>query len=320
MTNVVLGIDIGGTNTVFGLVEKSGNILFKEEISTHGNKPAIHLINHMVESVNSFMKSTPQIELIGVGVGAPNGNHFTGLIQNPPNFNWGQVDIVSILSDKFSCKVKLTNDANAAALGEKRFGIAKDMMDFVMVTLGTGLGSGIISGGRIVYGDDGMAGELGHLSIDQNGRLCSCGLKGCLEMYVSAKGMKITVKGIKREFPDDPFLSSLNSDEIDGKMIDQAVDNGSQTAKLLYVLTADKLAFGLAQAASILNPEAFIFYGGYSQAGDRLLDPTRKLLDTYLMDNLKGKIKLLASGLPHGQAGILGSAFLIWDSEINFKN
>ena len=314
MKDIVLGIDIGGTNTVFGLVDKSGNIISQNKISTQGNEPPNTLINRIREKVDSLLNETPNLELLGVGVGAPNANHFTGIIQNPPNLSWGDVNIVSIISEKFLSNVKLTNDANAAALGEKHYGVAKDMNDFVLITLGTGLGSGIFSGGKILYGENSMAGELGHLSIDQNGRLCSCGLKGCLEMYVSAKGIKETVIDFKKQYPNDSFLSGLNSDELDGKMIDNAIDNGSEMAKRLYEFTAEKLAFALAQVASILNPEAFIFYGGYSQAGDRLLDPTRLMLDSFLMDNLKGKIKILESGLSMGQTGVLGAASLIWNS------
>ncbi len=315
MKLVVLGIDIGGTNTVYGLVEKSGNIVFRGQIPTFGHEPVENLVIRFWEKVDSFLEAHPECELSGIGAGAPNGNHFTGLIQNPPNLSWGDVDIVSILKEKFSCEIILTNDANAAALGEKNYGIAKDMSDFIMITLGTGLGSGIFSGDNILYGHDSMAGEMGHLSIDQNGRKCSCGLRGCLEMYVSAKGIKETVIELQKVNPGDDFLSSLEPDSIDGKMIDRAIDDGVESAISLYEFTADKLAYGLAQAATILSLEAFIFYGGYSQAGDRLLGPTRIALETYLMDNLKGKIKVLQSGLPPGQAGILGAASLIWSSD-----
>jgi glucokinase len=220
---------------------------------------------------------------------------------------------VTLLQEKFHCDVSLTNDANAAALGEKNYGIAYDMNDFVVITLGTGLGSGIFTGGLLLYGTNSLAGEMGHISIAQNGRACSCGLKGCLEMYVSAKGIKETVIEFQKVNPDDDFLSSLEPDFIDGKMIDCAIDDGIKSAISLYEFTADKLAYGIAQVATILSPEAFIIYGGYSQAGDRLLGPTRIALETYLMDNLKGKIKVLQSGLPTGQAGILGAASLLWE-------
>jgi glucokinase len=313
MKNVVLGIDIGGTNTVYGFVGQNGNIVHSEQIPTLGNKPVDNLITRLGEKLDSFLKDHSDFKLCGIGVGAPNGNHFTGIIQDPPNLSWGDVDIVTLLKEKFNCDVSLTNDANAAALGEKNYGVASDMNDFVVITLGTGLGSGIFTGGLLLYGTNSLAGEMGHLSIAKNGRACSCGLKGCLEMYVSAKGIKETVIELQKVKPDDDFLSSLEPDTIEGKMIDRAIDNGVESAISLYEFTADKLAYGMAQVATILSPEAFILYGGYSQAGDRLLGPTRIALETYLMDNLKGKIKVLQSGLPPGQAGILGAASLLWE-------
>ena len=313
MKKVVLGIDIGGTNTVYGFIGQDGNIFHSDEIPTHGNEPVDNFINRLGEKLDSFLTEHSDFKLCGIGVGAPNGNHFTGIIQDPPNLSWGDVDIVTLLKEKFNCDFSLTNDANAAALGERNCGIASDMNDFVVITLGTGLGSGIFTGGLLLYGTNSLAGEMGHISIAQNGRACSCGLKGCLEMYVSAKGIKETVIEFQKDNPSDDFLSSLEPELIDGKMIDCAIDDGIESAISLYEFTADKLAYGLAQVAAILSPEAFIIYGGYSQAGDRLLGPTRIALETYLMDNLKGKIKVLQSGLPAGQAGILGAASLLWE-------
>ena len=312
MVPVVLGIDIGGTNTVYGLIGEEGTIYHSAQILTHGDKNVTHLLNRLEKRVNNQLNNDDDYQLTGIGIGAPNGNHHSGIIQDPPNMKWGNVDIVTLLEDTFSCDVKLTNDANAAAIGEKQFGIAKKMNDFVLITLGTGLGSGIYSGGEIIYGHNSMAGEMGHISIDLNGRLCTCGLKGCLEMYVSKKGVEQTVSQFQESHPNDEFLKTLDPSNIDGRIIDQAVDNQIHTAIQIYEYTADKLAAGLALAAIILSPEAFIIYGGYSQAGDRLLEPTRKALDNYLMDNLKGKVKILQSGLPPEQAGILGAASLIW--------
>jgi glucokinase len=311
MKKVVLGLDIGGTNTAYGFVGQNGNIVHSDEIPTCGNKPVDSFINRLGEKIDSFFTDQSDLKLRGIGVGAPNGNFFTGIIQNPTNLSWGDIDIVTLLQKKFHCDVFLTNDANAAALGEKKYGIASEMNDFVVITLGTGMGSGIFSGGFLLYGTSGLAGEMGHLSIAKNGRACSCGLKGCLEMYVSAKGIKETVIEYQQVNPDDDFLSSLRPDSIDGKMIDCAIDDGIESAISIYEFTADKLAYGLAQVAAILSPEAFIISGGYSQAGDRLLGPTRIVLESYLMDNLKGKIKVLQSGLPTGQAGILGAASLL---------
>lgn len=311
MKKIVLGIDIGGTNTVCGLMDMSGEIFYKQQIPTESDKPLDYLINRIAETVTNIINNDPEQVLAGIGIGAPNGNHYNGHIENPPNLSWGKVDIALLFKEKFNCEVTLTNDANAAALGEKYFGLAKDMDDFITITLGTGLGSGIFSGGRILYGHHSLAGEIGHLSIDQDGRECPCGLKGCLEMYVSAKGITQTIKELLKASPDDNFLLSLNFDYIDGKMIDKAVDEGVESAISLYEFTAQKLAYGLAQAATILSPEAFIFYGGFSLAGDRLFNPTRKAFESYLMNNLKGRINILQSGLPPEEAGILGAVSLL---------
>ena len=213
---VVLGIDIGGTNTVYGLITKDGNVIHHESIPTNGSLPIADLLNRLNSKVNEALSSYPEIKkIIGVGIGAPNGNHFTGMIQNPPNLSWGNVDVNTLFSKTFECEVDLTNDANAAALGEKHFGIAKDMEDFVVITLGTGLGSGIFCGGRLLYGHDGFAGEMGHICIEVDGRLCNCGNKGCLEAYASAGGIKKTIKNLLLEYPDSEFLKSLDGDKVD---------------------------------------------------------------------------------------------------------
>ena len=248
----------------------------------------------------------------GIGIGAPNGNHYTGMIQDPPNLSWGNVDIVSIFAKNFDCEVALTNDANAAALGEKTFGIAKNMDDFIVVTLGTGLGSGIFSSGKLLYGHDGFAGEMGHISIDYNGRRCNCGNKGCLEAYASASGIKTTVSKMLTDDPDNKLLQSLSKEKIDGFLLDKAFDEGDKSAIQIYEYTGEKLGQGLALVSNLLSPEAFIFYGGFSNAGERILSPARKIMNQNLINASEGKVKLLQSGLPQGQAGILGAASLIW--------
>ena len=215
MIPVVLGIDIGGTNTVYGLIGEEGKIYHVDQILTRGHKGVTYLLSHLKKRVSDELKNHGEYQLKGIGIGAPNGNHYSGIIKDPPNLKWGNVDIVNLFQEIFSCDVKLTNDANAGAMGEKRYGIAKKMNDFVFITLGTGLGSGIYSGGQIIYGHDSMAGEIGHISIDLNGRLCTCGLKGCLEMYVSKKGMEQTILKFQESHPNDEFLKTLN-DPCDG--------------------------------------------------------------------------------------------------------
>ena len=308
----VMGIDIGGTNTVFGFINNKGAIIESKQISTKGNSPVSDLVNRLEKYLNNFMKSNPQLKLIGIGVGAPNGNHFSGVIENPPNLKWGDVEIKSILEDKISCNVILTNDANAAALGEKYYGQAKNMNDFIMITLGTGLGSGIFSGGRLIYGNDGLAGEMGHIVVEMNGRKCNCGKQGCLEAYVSATGIKNTIHQMKKKYPGNDFLNSFQNNVPDGILIDRAYDDDDDIAKEIYEYTGMMLGKGLALAANLFSPEAFIFYGGYSNAGKRILDPAYIEMEKQILSNHKGKIKLLNSTLPEGQAGILGAASLIW--------
>ena len=310
--SVALGIDIGGTNTIYGFIDLNGSILFHEEIPTHGSMPIIDLVERINNKVETFLIENSNYELKGIGIGAPNGNHYTGLIQAPPNLSWGNVDIVSIFNKRFGCEAILTNDANAAALGEKSFGLAKDMDDFVVVTLGTGLGSGIFSGGKLLYGHDGFAGEMGHISIDYNGRLCNCGNHGCLESYASASGIKKTVEELLVKSPNDPILQSLVKEKIDGLILDKAFDSGNDTAIRIYNYTGEKLGQGLALVANLLSPEAFIFYGGFSNAGDRILRSARKEMNKNLINGSDPNIKLLQSGLPQGQAGILGAASLVW--------
>ena len=310
--SIALGIDIGGTNTIYGFIESGGTIIFHEEIPTHGSMPVMDLVDRIDQKANLFLSENIDYTLKGIGIGAPNGNHYTGMIQDPPNLSWGNVDIVSIFAKNFDCEVALTNDANAAALGEKTFGIAKNMDDFIVVTLGTGLGSGIFSSGKLLYGHDGFAGEMGHISINYNGRRCNCGNKGCLEAYASASGIKTTVGKMLTDDPDNKLLQSLSKEKIDGFLLDKAFDEGDKSAIQIYEYTGEKLGQGLALVSNLLSPEAFIFYGGFSNAGERILPPARKIMNQNLINASEGKVKLLQSGLPQGQAGILGAASLIW--------
>ena len=312
--NVVMGVDIGGTNTVYGFIDHNGKVIEFNQIPTNGISPPINLINTLELSLNRFKKLNPKLKLIGIGIGAPNGNHFSGVIENPPNLNWGDVDIKTILENRILCDVLLTNDANAAALGEKNYGLAKNMNDFIMITLGTGLGSGIFSGGRLIYGNDGLAGEMGHISIELNGRRCNCGKNGCLESYVSATGINITFEEMKKKYPEDKFFSMFKNKKLDGIYLDKAYDQNNDIAREIYKYTGNMLGKGLALVATLFSPEAFVFYGGYSNAGKRLLKPAYIEMEKNLLSTQKGKINLLNSKLPEGQAGILGAASLIWSN------
>jgi len=308
-----LGIDIGGTNTVFGLVDKKGKVIKKDSILT---MPKNHpkLLLESIFNIISFWEKELKIQKIikDIGVGVPNGNYFTGMVSKPPNLgkDWDELNLCALIKSYLDVPVAITNDANAAALGEKRYGVAKKMNNAVLITLGTGLGSGIIVNGNILYGHDGFAGELGHLIVEQDGRECGCGRLGCLEMYVSAKGLDSTVSEYKKKYPNNEFLDSLPDKGIDGKFLDQAFDNNEKIIIDIYKYTGNILGRGLAQVATILSPEAFIFYGGLSNAKHRILDFAEKSMNENLLSFQKGKIKILLSGLPDGEAGILGSSCL----------
>ena len=313
-----LGIDIGGTNTVFGLVDRNGNVLAKKSIFTMSQNPVQELLDRLFFDVSVLESElNDEVKLAGIGIGVPNGNYHTGMINpNPPNLGtyWDSLDLVNTIKDYRDLPVIVTNDANAAAIGEMYFGAAKRIRDFVVITLGTGLGSGIVVNGNVLYGHDGSAGELGHIVIENNGRMCECGKSGCLEMYVSSKGLDLTVKEFKARYPDDTFLYNLPDKKVDGKEMDDAFDRGEERAREIYNYIGGILGIGLAQAATILSPEAFIFYGGISNAGDRLLKPALASMNENLLSQQKGKITLKLSGVPDGEAGILGATSLIWDN------
>ena len=308
-----LGIDIGGTNTVFGLISSSGSIIKKDSLLTDSEKGPVLLFDRIFEELKIWdQELNNQWKLKNIGVGVPNGNYYSGMVVDPPNLgqSWNNIDLVSLVQNYRDIPVKITNDANAAAMGEKFYGAAKEMKDVVIITLGTGLGSGIIVNNSVLYGYDGFAGELGHIIVDPNGRICENGRAGALEMYVSAKGLKYTINEYLDKYPNDVTLNEIKSNGFDGKKMDQAFDDGVEIVKEIYEFTGNMLGLGLAQAATILSPEAFIFYGGLSNAKHRILDYTKKSMDKNLLSFQKGKIKLLLSQLPDGEAGILGAACL----------
>ena len=308
-----LGIDIGGTNTVFGLISSSGSIIKKDSLLTDSEKGPVLLFDRIFEKLKIWdQELNNQWKLKNIGVGVPNGNYYSGMVINPPNLgqSWNEIDLVTLVKNYRDIPVKITNDANAAAMGEKFYGAAKEMKDVVIITLGTGLGSGIIVNNSVLYGYDGFAGELGHIIVDPNGRICENGRAGALEMYVSAKGLKYTINEYLDKYPNDVTLNEIKSNGFDGKKMDQAFDDGVEIVKEIYEFTGNMLGLGLAQAATILSPEAFIFYGGLSNAKHRILDYTKKSMDKNLLSFQKGKIKLLLSQLPDGEAGILGAACL----------
>jgi glucokinase len=310
-TEVTAGIDIGGTNTEIGLVDKTGTILFSKQLSTRVYSTPEEFVKDVANSLREGVNKTNS-NLLGIGIGAPSANYYSGSIEFAPNMPWeGIIPLAKLLSDEMNVKCTLTNDANAAALGELLFGDAKFLRDFVVVTLGTGLGSGFVVSGDVLYGHDGFAGELGHVIIEQNGRPCGCGRKGCLETYVSATGIVNTAKEWLAKKDAKTALRNISMDQITSKNITDAALNGDDFAIRLIDFTADKLGFALANMITITSPSHIFLYGGLAKAGALLLTPAKKYLDQYILRNYKGKVELKLSGLPEN-AAVLGAAALGW--------
>lgn len=312
--DLVLGIDIGGTNTVFGLIDKEGNDFLMGSIPTNANQPAENLFDRLFQKFYEMINQTKlDFNLVGIGIGAPNANYYKKTVENPPNLNWGYVEVDKLVHKYYSIPVAITNDANAAAIGEMFYGAAKGMKDFIVITLGTGLGSGIVVNGELVYGHDGFAGEIGHTVVFPDGRQCGCGKKGCLETYVSAPGIKRTVFEFISEFNYDSKLRNFSFEELDAKMITDAALEGDQIALLAFDFTARILGIKLADAVAHTSPEAIILFGGLANAGDLLLIPTKKYMEEFLFHVFRNKVKVLKSDLNEGKSAVLGAAALIWN-------
>ena len=298
-----LGVDIGGTNTVVGLVDREGNVLGTDSVKTQ----SLPVLEEYVKTVSNMAKELLQkhnvalSDLVGMGIGAPNANYYTGNIEKAPNLPWKQdkVPLAKMISDELGIPVKITNDANAAALGEKMYGAAKNINDFIMITLGTGVGSGIVIDGKLVYGHDGFAGELGHVIVERDGRLCGCGRKGCLETYCSATGIVRTAKE-----RNTPFQTS--------KDIYDAAIKGDETAIDIFRETGTRLGRALADMVVFSSPEAIILFGGLAKAGDFIVKYTREAMEENLMPIYKGKVKILLSEMKDADAAVLGASALAW--------
>lgn len=311
---VTLGIDIGGTNTKYGLVDKSGNILIKNKISTNGVQGAKKFFNYLCKSMEKDIKPfLENYKLVGIGVGAPNANYYSGKIEDPPNLPWENVNVVEEIQNCINIPVIVTNDANATAIGEMYFGAAKDIKNFIVITLGTGLGSGIVVDGKLVYGEDGFAGELGHTCVSAEGRMCGCGKKGCLEAYVSATGIRKTVFQLLARMNYPSPLRDITYNKLTAKKIAELAYDGDVIAKEAFEYTGRLLGISLANAVAFSRPEAIILFGGLAEAGSLLFKPTKKWFEEYLLGIYKKKIKILKSGLKESNSAILGAAALAWN-------
>ncbi len=313
---LAIGIDIGGTGTKFGIVDRDGNVLFQSEISTKKHEQVESFIDELYTELSAMIEKAGGVGRIkGIGLGAPNGNYYTGTIEYAPNLPWkGIIPLAKLISGKFNLPTVLTNDANAAAIGEMMYGAAKGMKDFIMITLGTGVGSGIVANGKLIYGHDGFAGELGHTIVIPDGRLhAGTGKKGSLESYASATGVRLTALEILKNSSEDSMLRNIPEDQLDSKAVYDAAIQGDALALQIFEFTGKILGLSLANAVMFSSPEAIVLFGGLTKAGDLILKPTREHMEANLIQVFQNKVKLLISHLKESDAAILGASALVWE-------
>ncbi|MGI9137805.1 MAG: ROK family protein [Sediminibacterium sp.] len=316
MDAFVVGVDIGGTGTKFGIVDNVGNVLFASEISTKKHEQVHTFIDELHQALSVLIEKVGGVGRIkGIGVGAPNGNVYTGNIEYAPNLPWkGIIPLARMLQDKFKIPVRLTNDANAAAVGEMMYGAAQGMKDFIMITLGTGVGSGIVANGQLIYGHDGFAGELGHTTIIPDGRLHpGTGKKGSLESYASATGVAQSAIEILETTNRHSLLRDIPKADLNSKAVFEAASKGDEVAKEVFAFTGKILGMALANFVMFSSPEAIILFGGLTKAGDLILKPTREHLEANVIEIFQNKVKILVSHLKESDAAILGASALMWE-------
>ncbi|MGC9342990.1 MAG: ROK family protein [Bacteroidales bacterium] len=312
MKEVVIGIDIGGTFTKFGFVDREGDMLAEGRIASDKHADIKLYIEDLKAAVDE--SNDKEFQVKGIGIGAPNGNYYNGTIEYAPNLRWkGVINLSQLFNDSFDVPAVVTNDANAAALGEMLYGGAKDLKNFIVITLGTGLGSGIVANGQVIYGHDGFAGELGHTIVNPEGRKCGCGRRGCLETYVSVTGIERTVFELLGKETEDSLLRDYSFNELDAIMISEAAEKGDKIAKKAFEETGRLLGLKLADAMAHTSPEAIFLFGGLAGAGDLILKPTQKYFEKYLLQVYKGKADIRMSGLQDKNIAVLGAAALMWN-------
>lgn len=314
--DIVAGIDIGGTNTKIGLVDREGQCLSDTSIATNAHEEAHLLIARIARSIGEqYLPRKSTHALRGIGIGAPNANYYKGTVEYPPNLAWpGVTDVVGMFEKYFPVPVAITNDANAAALGEMLFGAGKGCRDFIVITLGTGLGSGLIVNGALVYGHDGFAGELGHMTVDPEGRECGCGRRGCLETYASAPGICKTVHELFALRRVESELRKIPFESLTAMMVSEAALRKDPIALEAFEFTGKVLGRKLADSILHTSPAAIILFGGLASAGDLIFEPTKRHMEASLLNIFRGKVRLIPSGLQgEVNAAVLGSAALIWN-------
>ena len=311
-----IGIDIGGTNTKYGIVNHRGEIIEKGEMKTDAYPTIESFIDALYDTLMPIIDGNTQDGKVkGIGIGAPNGNFYTGTIEYAPNLHWkGVIHLTQLITEKFNLPSSLTNDANAAAVGEMMYGAARGMRDFIMITLGTGVGSGIVANGQLIYGHDGFAGELGHTTVIPGGRKhWSTNIQGSLESYCSATGIAITAQELLEASKEDSLMRVYKSDEINSKIVYECAEKGDKIAKEVYRFTGEILGLALSNFIMFSSPEAIVLFGGVIKAGDLLLQPTREHMEKNLLPIFQNKVKLIFSELKEADAAILGASALVWE-------
>lgn len=319
----VMGIDIGGTNTVFGIVDARGHVVASDSIKTRKHANFDDYIKELHDGAERLIKlNDAEGKIQGIGIGAPNANYYTGEIVNPPNLPWGPIiPLAETVSKAFGgIPVSITNDANAAALGEMTYGAARGMKDFIMITLGTGVGSGIVVNGQLVYGHDGNAGELGHVIMKRNnGRICGCGRAGCLEAYCSATGVARTAREFLEIRTEPSILRNLDIEDITSKDVFDAAMAGDAIAKDVFDYTGKILGEALADMIVFSSPQAIILFGGLAKSGELLLRPLQESLEKNIFPIFKGKTKVIISELKESDAAVLGASALGWEAKYRYE-
>ncbi len=317
MKPYVMGIDVGGTNTVFGIVDARGNVIASSSIKTGKHVKFEDYLDELYhEAVKLIKDNDAEGKIQGIGIGAPNANYYTGEINNAANLPWKDVKLAQLVSEKFGIPVAVTNDANAAALGEMTYGAARGLKNFIMITLGTGVGSGIVINGQVVYGHDGLAGELGHVIMKRNnGRLCGCGRTGCLETYCSATGVARSAREFLEARSEPSVLRNLPIEEITSKDVYDAAVAGDKLALDIFAYTGNILGEAFADMMVFSSPSAFILFGGLAKSGEILLKPLRESMDRNMMSIFKGKAKIILSELKEADAAVLGASALGWEAQ-----
>ncbi|MDR3260381.1 MAG: ROK family protein [Tannerella sp.] len=315
----VIGIDIGGTNTVFGVVDARGTILYSGSIATGRYEDVNDYVTSLAGGLQGVIEQAGGKDRIrGIGVGAPNGNYFTGSIDFAANLPWkDRIPLVQLIQDKMGIPVTLTNDANAAAIGEMTYGAARGLKDFIVITLGTGVGSGIVVGGNLVYGHDGFAGELGHTIVRrEDGRSCGCGRCGCLEAYTSATGVARTARELLNNSTEYSLLRELDPEALTSKDVFEAAIKGDKLSVEIFEKTGQILGESFADFIAFSSPEAIILFGGLTKAGDLLMDPLRRSMEKNVLKVFAGKTKLMFSQLKESDAAVLGASALGWETKV----